>query len=69
MTATTTAMTSARTTAPKRPRVRRRIAARSCKAILDAGASTGSKAWIDPNAGGTDDAFQTWCDDPRGGWT
>ena len=36
---------------------------RACKAILDAGASTGSKAcWIDPNAGGTDDAFQTWCD-------
>ena len=47
-------------------------AARSCKAILDAGASTGSKAyWIDPNGGGTDDAFQTWCDmtTPRGGWT
>ncbi|MBI4363474.1 MAG: four helix bundle protein, partial [Candidatus Doudnabacteria bacterium] len=47
-------------------------AAASCKAILDAGASSSDGVyWIDTNSGSTSDAFQTQCDmtTAGGGWT
>lgn len=41
----------------------------TCKAILDAGNADGDKVyWVDPNGGGTTDAFRVYCDMSGGGW-